>query len=322
METSPGSPSKEEGLRLLKAGEFDEAIDVLNKVLRNQPDDPQIHTYLGVAYNEKGDRLHAIGAFEESLRLQETPRSYYNLGQIYESVHRIDEAVREYRMAVELDPNYTAARQALDKLHTKFEAEHPEMSQAAGPPAAGVPDPTQVAPGPYQPQPTQAMPVQPGVPGPAGPPVAGGPPSFDDREAHKETEIAEQRKLMMKSGLIYGSICGAVLIVLAYFAGQMFMFSIPAVFVGGYGLYILIVILAGIGAVYGGLIGLWVGTTCGGEGAGMQAGAAMGALTGIVLGVITMSIAVVIVTTVVCALASGVAGMIIGRLVDASIGWD
>ena len=321
METSPGSASKEEGLRLLKAGELDEAIDVLNKVLQSRPDDPQIHTYLGVAYNEKGDRLHAIAAFEESLRLQETPKSYYNLGQIYESVHRVDEAVRQYRMAIELDPNYAPAQQALNKLHAKFEAEHPEMSQAA-PPAPGAPDPILASPNTDHPQPTQAMPAQPGFPGPAEVLAPGGPPPFDDREAQQEMEVAEQRKLMMKSGLIYGMVIGAILIVLAYFALQMFLFSIPSMFATWGGMILLIVILAAIGAVYGGLIGLWVGTTCGGEGAGMQAGAAMGALTGIVLGVITMSIAVVIVTTVVCALASGVAGMIIGRLVDSSIGWD
>ena len=124
MEMSPQSASKQEGLRLLQAGAVDDAIAVLENVLESNPDDAETHTYLGAAYNQKDDKLHAVHHFEESVRLQETPRSYYNLGLVYEASHRIDEAVRQYRMAAELDPNYVLAQQALKRLHDRFEAEH------------------------------------------------------------------------------------------------------------------------------------------------------------------------------------------------------
>ncbi len=124
METSPSSAAKEEGLRLLKAGKVSEAIAELERALSLDPEDPKLHCYLGVAYNAVPDKLHAIHHFEECVRIEESPKAYYNLGLVYESVNRIDEAVRQYRMALELDPNYANAQQALNNLHERFEAEH------------------------------------------------------------------------------------------------------------------------------------------------------------------------------------------------------
>lgn len=123
MEASRISALKEEGIRLLKAGKIAESIEKLQQALAMDPEDAQIHCYLGAAYNAVPDKLHAIHHFEECVRLEESPKAYYNLGLVYESVHRVDEAVRQYRMALELDPNYTKAREALEKLHERFEAE-------------------------------------------------------------------------------------------------------------------------------------------------------------------------------------------------------
>ena len=125
MDSSPQIATKEEGLRLLKAGEIEDAIKVLEKV-RENVDDAQACAYLGAAYSKKGDRPRAIRAFEESLRIEETPKAYYNLAVMYESVGRLDEAVREYQMAIELDPEYIPAQQALNKLQAKFAATQPE----------------------------------------------------------------------------------------------------------------------------------------------------------------------------------------------------
>jgi tetratricopeptide (TPR) repeat protein len=121
MEAIPGAAPKEEGIRLLRAGQVSEAIAKFEQALAADPDDPQLHGYLGAAYSSASNKLHAIHHFEESLRLDESPRAYYNLGLMYESVHRMDEAVRQYRMALELDPDYVLAQEALKKLQDNFE---------------------------------------------------------------------------------------------------------------------------------------------------------------------------------------------------------
>ncbi|MFQ3549703.1 MAG: tetratricopeptide repeat protein [Armatimonadota bacterium] len=112
---------KTEALKLIKSGAYDEAIDFLQQVIAQDADDPDYHTFLGVAYCRKGDKLHSIAAFEESLRLDESPKAYYNLGLIYEEANRIEEAVRQYRMALEINPDYAPALKAMEKFMKKDE---------------------------------------------------------------------------------------------------------------------------------------------------------------------------------------------------------
>ncbi len=315
METSPAGSSKDEVRRLLKAGQIDEAITAINALLETQPDDPQLHTLLGVACSENGDKLHAIGAFERSVGLQETPKSCYNLGQIYESVNRVDEAVRQYETAIGLDSAYKPAQDALARLHAKFEADHPQA-----PPAA--PDATQAIPpqsGPVGLEPTQVVPPYPGGP---QPPVPPGPNAFEDRRRREDMEVELQRQKMIRSGLIYGVICGAGFFLFIY--AVMALFAAPMAMMVGGGTSLLLGIFVGtaVGAVFGGLVGLWIGHTCGGDMAGLQAGAVIGAVFGLGTGIIGGAGGAAIVSMFMCALLGGVLGWFIGRMVDASIGWD
>ena len=47
MSTSPEALTRDDGLRLLKAGQVDEAVAALESALRSAPQDPQIHAFLG-----------------------------------------------------------------------------------------------------------------------------------------------------------------------------------------------------------------------------------------------------------------------------------
>lgn len=294
VESSPEGISREDGLRLLKAGQLDEAIDVLKKVAEQAPDDAQAHCYLGVAYNQKGDRLHAIASFEQSLRLDESAKAYFNLGLIYEQAHRIDEAVREYKMAAEMDPNYTPAREAIKRLHDQFESARAQRQS---------PDDTAVAPSAQVPQ----------------TPASQGPPDYRVMQIEKEQKIAEAHRTLIKSGLIYGIICGAVFIIALSFAGGM-LSLMPAMLIARFGILNYLLIIGGGGAVFGGLIGLWVGMTNGGESEGMQAGAALGAVAGLAIGLIGGVGVAALIYMIVVAIPSGIVGMFIGRMVEASIG--
>lgn len=313
MESSPEDISKEEGLRLLKSGQVDEAIKVLKELSQTESDDPQIYTYLGAAYNQKGNRLLAINAFEKSVELEETPKSLYNLGLIYEQCERLQEAIWQYENALKIDPNYTQAQQAIDRIKEAYRAAHPELNP---PPVeeASEEESTQTIPNQSEATIHGNMPGGQFTP-PQGPPDHAA--EHAARMAKKEQATIEQHHKLMKSGLIYGIVCGAIFVLLSYLAVSMLTFSLP----GNMFLALFIVII--IGGIYGGIIGFWIGYTSGGEEAGMRAGAVMGALLGLVLGLISGGgLAVTILLVLMLGFISGLGGMFIGRMVDASIGWD
>lgn len=120
MDATTINDIKEQVMGLIRSGNIDEAVAVLGNASSKNPDDAQIHALLGVAYQQKNDKLHAVYHFEEALRLDESAKNYYNLGAMYEFSHRIDEAVRQYNMAIEIDPEYTKAKNALDRLHQMY----------------------------------------------------------------------------------------------------------------------------------------------------------------------------------------------------------
>ena len=67
--------------------------------------------YLNTNYEE------AVKKYEEALKLDpKDARIYYNLGIVYETMNRIDKAKQNFRLALQLDENLTAAKEHLDKL--------------------------------------------------------------------------------------------------------------------------------------------------------------------------------------------------------------
>lgn len=313
MNTFPDNNGKDEGVRLLKENKLDEAITALNQAAKISPDDAQIHMYLGIAYSKKNDKLHAIAEFEESASIQKTPQSCYNLGQIYEQVRRIDESIRQYEAALRMDSEYAPAKQALEGLRQKFAAAHPQPQpvQTAG--SGPIPPGGQPAAG--APGATQTMPAQSGYPQNQAP---SGPPDFHAEMARRQFEVEEQHRIMMKSGLIYGIICGAGFFFLLHLVGLMF--SILAIALGAGGGPIMYMIIGTVkGAIFGGLVGFWVGYTCGGGTAGFTAGAVIGGVFQLVAGLLYGLGSAAILWALVGAFVCGILGCIVGELVDNSI---
>jgi tetratricopeptide (TPR) repeat protein len=130
LEVSPSSPLMSDiaAGELVKAGDTNRALGLLQEAVRQAPDMPYIRTHLGLVYFSQGRYDQAIAELEESVRRNPTEaEAHNNLGVVYARVGRLDQAAASYREAIRLKPTYETARQNLARLN------------AAG--AAGAPKP-------------------------------------------------------------------------------------------------------------------------------------------------------------------------------------
>ncbi len=107
---------------LLNAAQFDEVIRVIReKNLRQMEYDPEIWTYLGVAYSSKGDYEQAVQAYQMSVSID---REYHvalnNLGAVYLSIFlktqdrgAFQDALQSFKKAIEVNPEYASAYNGL-----------------------------------------------------------------------------------------------------------------------------------------------------------------------------------------------------------------
>jgi len=110
----------EQGLAAFKAQDYDTAIPELEAATREDPGNYRAFVYLGVSYAGKGKYNAAIGALKMAEQLKPgVPNIHYNIGQAYEAAGVPSEAEYEYERALDIDPNYSKARDALDALRRR-----------------------------------------------------------------------------------------------------------------------------------------------------------------------------------------------------------
>jgi tetratricopeptide (TPR) repeat protein len=97
-------------------GDVDDAVREFSEAVRLDPDEPTFWNNLGTAQRSRRDYEAALHALATATRL--APRMvgpYFNRGQIYETLGQNEEARRQYLLALELDPRFSPARQALGR---------------------------------------------------------------------------------------------------------------------------------------------------------------------------------------------------------------
>jgi len=160
--TDNGSSISEQGVQAFRAGRTEDAIRLLKDAVAQNPRDQRAYLVLGAAHIQQRQFDAAIAAFEAACRLRpDLAHCHYNLGLAYQKAGRPGDAIAAFRAALEADPSYAKAKEAID--------------QATARPAAGDRRETrlpQAAAAPPAP-PAPAGPVAPSTPSaPATPPAA------------------------------------------------------------------------------------------------------------------------------------------------------
>jgi len=102
----------QKAVKFFQEEQYNEAIDVLQRILRRAPGQAPVYNLLGLIYLKQGESIQsAIGSFEQAVRIDPTyAEAYFNLASTYAGPgNRPELAAENFKKTLEADPNYTKA---------------------------------------------------------------------------------------------------------------------------------------------------------------------------------------------------------------------
>ena len=105
------------GVCLKDTGRYREALEVLRRGLAMDEERTDLHNLMGFCHFQLKEHEQAIGCFERVIRLNPgSAIDYANIASNYRDLNRPEDAIRYYRMALEIDPTIEFARDNLARL--------------------------------------------------------------------------------------------------------------------------------------------------------------------------------------------------------------
>ena len=90
--------------------EYNKAIEFYRKALLVHPDSVDAHGLMGLSYASLGDHQQALECFDKAIGIRPDYRGYYNKGVVLAKLGRNDEAINNYKMALNNNPHHLESR--------------------------------------------------------------------------------------------------------------------------------------------------------------------------------------------------------------------
>jgi tetratricopeptide (TPR) repeat protein len=105
------------GYILQQTSDNDEALNYYKKALEVDKDNEFIHNSIASIYRANGEFASAKMHLNASLDIDNTnPITYYNFGNLFVDMKHFEEAKDMYTRALEADPDFSQAKEELEKL--------------------------------------------------------------------------------------------------------------------------------------------------------------------------------------------------------------
>jgi tetratricopeptide (TPR) repeat protein len=107
--------------RLVRAGQYNEAMYKADQYLTSKPRDPQMRFLKGVIQTESGKTTEAVATFAKLTEdYPELPEPYNNLAVLYAGQSQFDKARAALEMAIRTNPSYATAHENLGDVYAKL----------------------------------------------------------------------------------------------------------------------------------------------------------------------------------------------------------
>jgi tetratricopeptide (TPR) repeat protein len=107
--------------RLVRAKQFDEALNRAQQYLQTNPRDPQMRFLVGLAQDQKGDKAAALETFTSLTQDHpELPEPHNNLAVLHAAAGRYDEARVALEAAIRANPRYAVALENLGDVYARL----------------------------------------------------------------------------------------------------------------------------------------------------------------------------------------------------------
>ncbi len=108
VENTPGENTYRLANKHLEDGNFDEALHVFDDVLAEFPDYKEAHLGKAITLMQMGDLVNARPLFNKAIKLDSSfAQAYANRGILNDRTGNYEDAVKDYKKAIELNPELT-----------------------------------------------------------------------------------------------------------------------------------------------------------------------------------------------------------------------